>query len=104
VTTSRTWIVRSGTSEGIRALTVTLTVLLAFVTLALALTSLRKVEVDEVANEIAAWAPLPGGGCEVRATSAPCLAAASTESLARNQIEAWTMVMIPIRKTGTMST
>jgi len=98
-----TWIGRPGTSEGIRALTEILTVALVE-PLVLAVTSRRNVDVAEVANEIAACAPLPGGGCEVRATSAPCLAAASTDSLARYQIDAWTTTMIPTRKTGTMIT
>jgi len=92
-----------GTNEGIRALTAILTVP-AVVPLVLAVTLLMSPDVAEVANEIAACAPLPGGGVEVRATSAPCRAAASTVSLARYQIEACTTVMIPIRKTGTMST
>src|SRR5580658_6346672 len=103
VTTSLTWIVHPGTNEVICPVTVILTVL-AELPAVLADTSFIQPSADDWANWTAAAAPSPGGGCAVLATSAPCRAAASTVSLARYQIDAWTIVMIPIRKTGTTIT
>src|SRR5258708_33266172 len=102
VTTSPTRITIPGPSEGTRLLTRILTVT-AELPAAEAEGPSRKPGAARLANATAAWAPAPGGGCAVLATSAPCRAAAIAVSLARYHAQAWTMTKIAVRKTGVMT-
>jgi hypothetical protein len=87
VTTSLTAITIPGTSDGTRPLTRILTVA-AELPAAEAEAASRKPGAARLANATAAWAPRPGGGCAVLATSVPCRAAAIAVSLARYQAQA----------------
>jgi hypothetical protein len=103
VTTSLTLITTPGTSVGTRPVTVILTVT-AELPAAEADGPSRKPGAAFLAKVTAAAAPLPGGGCAVLATSAPWRAAAIAVSRARYHTQAWTMTMMPARKTGTSTT
>ena len=103
VTTSLTLMTMPGTRDGTRPVTVILTVC-AELPAAEADGPSRNPGAALVAKATAAAAPRPGGDWAVRATSAPCRAAAIAVSRARNQTHAWTMTMMPARNTGMMTT
>ena len=103
VTTSLTVSAMPGISDGTRPVTLILTVA-AELPAAEADGASRKPGAACLAKTTAAWAPPPGGGCAVLATSAPWRAAPIAVSRARYHTHAWTITMIPARKTGMMIT